>query len=363
MVTPAWTWRARFLLSYLSGDRASAGPFAAAIDVTRRCNLQCFGCPSHAPDARWHPNRQDNDFSWNDYQRVCEELRRMGTRKLILIGEGEPTLHPKLLDMIFRAKRCGFYVTLLTNGTTLDERLAPALATSGLDELRVSLWASDEDEFVHNYSGTNPDFFRRVLDGSRAVARARRAAGRATPRIVLHRPIDREHFRNLERMVDVAREAECDELSFSPLKPMGAAAIERALTPLEVGELRTILGRVGSLARSAGLACNDAAALERYRIGSDVWTSFPCYLAWLDVRIRSNGDVQVCAPCRQSMGNVRESSLAEIWNDEPYRTFRRQARTRAGLGAMAQTCNCGYCCHVLTNARLHRLLRWVPRLG
>jgi radical SAM protein with 4Fe4S-binding SPASM domain len=339
------------------------GPFAAAIDLTRRCNLTCFGCPSHAPGVSWQAVQSGDDFPWDEFVRTCAELRQLGTRKLTLIGEGEPTLHPRLLDMIAEARRCGFRVALFTNGTLLDARLAPAIAASGLDVLRIGLWASDEREFERNYGGSSPRFFQRVLDGARTVSDARRGAHPKTPRIVLHRPIDRDHFRGLERMVALARDAGCDALSFSPLKPMATGAVERALGPEEVAEVSPILSRVGSLARAAGFECNDAETIKRYRIGRDVWRTVPCYLGWVDVRIRSNGDVEPCAPCSKPMGNIRRSSLAEIWNDEPFRRFRRAARTRDGLAGMAQDCNCGYCCHVLTNARLHRVLRWVPRLG
>lgn len=338
------------------------GPFAAIIDVTRRCNLTCVGCPSHAPDVVWQARHEDDDFAWDDFVRVCRELRELGTRKMILIGEGEPTLHPRLLDMIAEARRCGFRAVLLTNGTRLDERLAPAIAGSGLDELRISLWASDEQEYARNYGGCSPRFFQRVLDGARAVSRARDAAGLETPRLVLHRPIDRDHFRRLEAMVRVARDAGCDALSLSPLRPLSAGAVERSLTPADVLEIDGILRRVGQLARDAGLACNDAVVRKRFRIGQEVWAASPCYVGWLDVRIRTSGEVYACAPCRQPLGNIRQSSLAEIWNGEPYRQFRRRTRTRSGLAGIAQNCNCGYCCHVLTNTSVHRALRWVPRL-
>jgi len=363
VIKPSWSWRARFLRSCLSGDRAYEGPLAVGIDVTRRCNLTCFGCRAHAPDSGWRASPQDDDFAWEDFERICREARQMGTRKMALIGEGEPLLHPRLLDMIAEAKRSGFFVRLFTNGTLLDARLAPAIATSGLDELLISLWASDEREYEHNYGGSSARMFQRILDGARAVSQARPAGRPSTPRIVLHRPIDREYFRGLDRMVGLARDAGCDALSFSPLKPMGTAAVERALSPEEIPELRTILTRVGRLARAAGLGCNDADTLERYRIGNDVWKAAPCYLGWLDVRIRPNGDVQACAPCRQPLGNIRQASLAQIWNDQPFRQFRRTTRTQTGLADMARDCTCGYCCHVFTNVRLHRVLRWLPRLG
>jgi MoaA/NifB/PqqE/SkfB family radical SAM enzyme len=361
-ILPDWKWKANFLISFVTGNRAFAAPFTAAIDITRRCNLNCFGCRTHAPDRKWQPNPCNDDFAFEDFLRICAELRQMRTRKMILIGEGEPMLHSRLPEMIHAAKLAGLYLVLVTNGTLLDESRAQSLVKSGLDELRISLWAADEDEYRHNYGGADPRFFRRVLDGARTIVKLRREYNQESPRIVLHRPIDKEHFRNLGRMADIAREAGCDELSFSPLKPMGGSEERRALAPEEESELIGVLNHLDQRARSQGLATNISSTKARYRIGRDVWKDYPCYIGWIDVRIRTNGDVLACAPCRQVLGNIRDKSLTEIWNDVPFRRFRAQTKTRSGLAQVAETCSCGYCCHVLANAQLHRLLRWLPRV-
>jgi radical SAM protein with 4Fe4S-binding SPASM domain len=361
-VQPDWRWKIQFLRGLISGDYAHAGPFTAAIDVTRRCNLQCFGCRFHSPNHAWLPSPHQDDFDWEDFRRVCGELRLMRTRKMILIGEGEPMLHPRLFDMIAEAKNSGFHVVLLTNGTRIEDESARALAQSGLDELRISLWAADEKEYEKNYPGTDPRFFSLVCKGARAVSELRKEYNKKVPRIVLHRPIDREHFRNLGGMIDLAEEAGCDVVSFSPLKPLGSGDMERALAPEEEKELCDLLRQLDRRARQRGLETNAEATIARYRIGSQVWLAFPCYIGWLDVRIRTNGDVLACSACRQVLGNIRQSSMVEIWNDHAFRRFRKESRTRAGLERIARECTCEFCCHALTNARLHRLLRWLPPL-
>jgi MoaA/NifB/PqqE/SkfB family radical SAM enzyme len=360
-IKPELTWKIGFLRGCLSGDRAYTGPYTAAIDVTRRCNLRCIGCRSHSPEKSWRPDLQYDDFNWDEFVNICGQLQTLGTRKMILIGEGEPTLHPRLPDMIATAKHAGLFVTLVTNGTMLDDRRARDLVKSGLDELRISLWAADETEYGHNYPGTDTSLFLRVLEGARLVVRFRQENHSQGLRVVLHRPIEREHFRSLGRMVDVACEIGCDALSFSPLKPLGGMDTGRALLPEEEHELRGILASLHQRAQAFGLETNVPATLARYRIGRDVWRAMPCYMGWIDVRIRTTGDVQACSPCRQALGNIRESSLAEIWNGLPFRQFRRETRTQEGLGRMARRCDCEFCCHALTNARLHRALRWLPR--
>ena len=356
-ISSGWRWRLRWLGGFVSGERAAVGPYAAVVDVTTRCNLRCFACPRHAPGAAALPSL---DFPWAEFQRLCPQLGALGVVKLVLIGEGEPLLHPRLADMIGLAKRTGLHVTLVSNGTLLDAEAGEALLAAGLDELRVSLWASTPEEYAHNCTGNDPRFFARVIDGLAQLRRRRDAAGRARPRLTLHRPIERHGFRGLPAMVELALAAGCDAVSFSPLKPLAGLGGGRDLDEAAQRELGPILLRLDESARARGLVTNVRATLERYRIGADVWRALPCYMGWLDLRIRGNGDVMACGTCRTRLGNVFTTSIAEVWNGAEFRRFRAATRCRSDFEQAGLACDCSFCCHALTNARLHRVLGWLP---
>ena len=49
------------------------------------------------------------------------------------------------------------------------------------------------------------------------------------------------------------------------------------------------------------------------------------------VRTEMDGTVIPCCSCNLPMGNINESSMADIWNSPAYQAFRRQTITRAGL--------------------------------
>jgi len=356
--SPSWPWRLRFLRGFATGLRSATGPHTAVFDLTTRCNLQCFACPRHAPGAERSPAQ---DFPWAEFQRLCPELTDLGVAKLVFIGEGEPLLHPHLTDMVALAKRSGFYLVLVTNGSLLDGERADAFLAAGLDELRVSLWASTPEEYARNCAGNDPRLFARVLAGVKHLGERRRQGGRDRPHLTLHRPIERECFRGLPAMVGLAREAGCDALSFSPLKPIGGLCRERGLDRDEERELLPILRQLDATARAQGITTNVPETLERYRIGEHVWQAFPCYMGWIDVRIRANGDVMACGTCRTALGNLHGHSLWEIWNGATWQRFRRVTQRCEDFERAGLDCDCGFCCHALTNARMHRMLRWLPR--
>ena len=355
---PSVGWQLRFLSGLLRGDTAKTPPFTMVVDVTRRCNLNCLHCRLHSPLAP--APQQDQaapDFPMDIFLALCREAKAWGIRKVFFLGEGEPLLHPGLPEMVAAAKAAGCRVELLTNGTLLNPHLAHQFITAGLDELRVTLWASDEEEYRSLNPGTKPEMFHRTLAGVRTAA-ARREKRRSVPWIVLHRPIEPRFFRMLEGTVDLARKLGCDEVSFSPLKPLLPQDEDRLLKPQEELELAQILTHAGRKAQAAGLAHNTTEVLQRLRIGRAVWEKLPCYIGWIDVRIRVNGDVVPCDTCHWVMGNVQREGIREIWNNPAFREFRRISRRPDGIVASGRHCLCDFCCHAITNARLHRLLRW-----
>ncbi|MBP6874622.1 MAG: SPASM domain-containing protein [Candidatus Eisenbacteria bacterium] len=356
---PSLQWQWRFLRDFLGGDRATAPPFALAVDVTQRCNLSCLHCRRHSPMAAESDALERRDFPLALFQDLCRQALEWGIRKIVLIGEGEPLLHPGLMEMICAAKTAGREAVMLTNGTLIDGAMASEFVTRALDELRFSLWASNVDEYRAQYPGTPPVFFDRALQGIRHSVAAKRAAGSSHPRIVVHRPIDPRFLHTLDATLKLAHEHGCDAVSFSPLKPLLPEDEERLLTPQQSQELMAHLERLKREAARLHLAHNFADLVARLKLGREVWRQLPCYIGRIDMRLRVSGDVVPCDTCNWVMGNAEAQSLRDIWNSKEYRAFRRLGREAGRIPLSPHGCLCDYCCHAITNQRCHRTLRWL----
>ncbi len=132
--------KTKLLQGLLTGEVAYTGPFYATVDVTCRCNLHCVCCQFHSSLLNM-PSDGDKaikDIPYDLLKMLCNELKAMGTRQIILCGDGEPFLHPRLFDLISVAKDAGFSVVLYTNGTLLDEARLKHLIDLRLDIFKVS---------------------------------------------------------------------------------------------------------------------------------------------------------------------------------------------------------------------------------
>src|SRR5262245_65850665 len=97
-------------------------------------------------------------MSWELFRSIVNQvpdLVRAG-----LHGVGEPMLVPNLPRMVRYLKDRGIYVLFNTNGTVLSERNGRALIAAELDELRVSLDASNREAFK---AIRGKDYFGRIV--------------------------------------------------------------------------------------------------------------------------------------------------------------------------------------------------------
>jgi hypothetical protein len=76
----------------LSQEMAYAGHFYLTIELTRRCNVRCYGCHYHSPQGIISPKKDEviQDYSLDLFRKVIVELKTMGTRSICLSAKGEP---------------------------------------------------------------------------------------------------------------------------------------------------------------------------------------------------------------------------------------------------------------------------------
>ncbi len=349
----------RFFQGLLTGKSAFTGPFFLSVDVTRRCNLRCIGCRFHSPVVhRPAPGDQNiTDMSLEMFAELCEELRSWNTRTLFLTGEGEPLLHHCISDFISLAKEKGMHVTLITNGTLLDQRRIESLFDAGLDLLQVSLWACSPEDYERQYPGSDPANFQKVIDSIRTLCRLKKEKAKTRPLVRLYHPINRLNFRKISKMADLALSTGCDEIAFSPLLSTQGQLQEYVLSAAEKEELLCSLKTLAERLRPLPIEHNIGCALLRYDSYAESGKKAPCYAGWFFSHVTVDGTVLPCGPCNISMGSLAEKSFGEIWNGAAYRAFRRQAMTAEGLSNLAGSCDCEHCCYAEDNLRVHKLFK------
>src|ERR1700684_3301075 len=134
-----------------------ADPVCLYLETTNRCNLLCTTCP-----RTFETLEPEKDMSWELFTSIIDQYPKIA--RVVLHGIGEPMLVKELPRMVRYLKDRGVYVLFNTNGTLLNKNNGRAMIDSGLDELRVSLDASNRESYLA-IRGKN--YFDRILHNVR----------------------------------------------------------------------------------------------------------------------------------------------------------------------------------------------------
>ena len=104
------------------------------VEVTNKCNLNCSTCMRNVWDVKY------GLISDETFERILLSFQGLPSKpELFLGGYGEPLSHPRVLDMLERAKILGHRVSLITNGILLTKQITRKLIDLKLDMIWVSL--------------------------------------------------------------------------------------------------------------------------------------------------------------------------------------------------------------------------------
>jgi len=150
-------------------------PKSVKIELTGRCDFQCFFCASHTRP------REKSDMPWDVYTRRVRELRELGVEQLGMFYLGESFLCDWLSDAIRYAKReCGYpYVFLTTNGRLATAARVRECMLAGLDSLKFAVNCCGPGQ-LSAVARVEPGEFHVIVRNIRDARRVRDEIERAT---------------------------------------------------------------------------------------------------------------------------------------------------------------------------------------
>lgn len=331
----------------LRSEEASRPPVCLYLEVTNRCNLLCTTCP-----RTYEKLEPPGDLSWDLFTRLVDQVPDLA--RAVLHGVGEPMLVKSLPRMVEYLKARGVYVLFNTNGTVLNARNGRALIDADLDELRVSLDASNRESFK---AIRGADYFNRILRNVRAFRDLQEREGVERPHVSLWLTGLKETIAELPAFVNVAadlgiKEIYLQRLVFFDRATVGNATPDQTLFERMTRNEANYLKEAEDLARSRGMSFNASGAASEPGISlkksddDSPWSL--CRRPWSLMYITANGRALPCciAPFavhgydNYTLGDATKQSLQEIWNGPAYRAFRSALLSDKPPATCA---NCGLC--------------------
>lgn len=307
----------------LSRCRESNTLFSVLLELTYRCNLQCFFCyNAPAPPGK--------SLSLDRYYTLLEELAAMQVMNLTLSG-GEPLLQPYFWQIGKRARALGFVVRLKSNGLLLRGGVVPRLKAE-IDPFSIEVSLHGACAETHDAQTRVPGSFRRLMEN---IGEMRDAGLRVTLNSVLTCWNEDE----VEEMYSLADGLGLT-IRFDPQvtpRDDGDASPQRiSATDAGLRTLFRIQARRGlkwkPRERSSGIPPTHDA---RYcSAGSSTLTVDPY------------GNVYPCVSLRRKVGDLHDHTVSQIWSRSPALRDIRDLTAKAdrmvdALGPLG--CTVGFC--------------------
>ena len=298
----------------IAGERA---PLEVSIEVTRRCPLECLHCYNNLPMSDHAARAQE--MTLEEHRRLLDELVDAGCLWLLYTG-GEIFARKDFLEIYTEAKKRGFLITLFTNGTLINERIADYLAEYRPFAIEITLYGATRETY-EALTGV-PGSYDRCMRGIRLLL------DRGLPLKLKTVPttVNRHEVFEMKRMAgEFGVEFKFDS-SINPRINCSQSPLAVRLTPEQVVELD--FADPQRLADYGKMAEQDLATpVQPLQVAPQ---KYSCGGGRHGCAVDPYGFMTICVISHQQGYNLREGSFHEGW-EGPLRDIRAQKRTRPSI--------------------------------
>ncbi|OHB36611.1 MAG: hypothetical protein A2Y09_09480 [Planctomycetes bacterium GWA2_39_15] len=264
-------------------------PISVELSLTNKCNFNCVWCSDKDLRARLK-----GEMDFEVLKNLLIDLKRGGTRGIVLEGGGEPTLHEHFENVVNFAHKLGFGVGLITNGS----HLLKDHIVDKFDWIRVSLDASNPEE---HFTLKNNDNFERIMSNINALCTSKATVG-------IGYVVTSKNISSLESLILRLFNFGVSYIQFRPV-------IDHP--ELETNVDLSYLKRYENNRFSINVEGMNHNLIE----GND---GLPCIAHSLTTIITADGGVYLCGrlniyPWFEPIGNVNSESFYDIWHGEKRR--------------------------------------------
>jgi radical SAM protein with 4Fe4S-binding SPASM domain len=250
------------------------------IEPVSACNLRCIMC--FQIDETFTKNKNlMGQMDFELFKKIIDEAFEGGTKAITIASRGEPTLHPKLGEMLEYCNGKFFELKLNTNATRLNEKLIHKILQSDVTDMVFSIDSYEKKEYESiRVKGVFEDVLSNIKKFKEIKEKSYPNSNCAT------------------RVSGVKFDSNQNQEKFKEFW-------ERYVEHVVMVEMEN--------------------RWDTYNNPTEIAGDNPCDYLWERMYVWFDG---ICNPCdadyksELSVGNIQKNSLREIWNGEKYSKLR-----------------------------------------
>lgn len=273
-------------------------PVSITIEPTTACNLRCPECPSGL--------RQFTRPTGNVNVSLMKQLIDEQARTLMYCNfyfQGEPFIHPNIIEMIAYASGKGVLTSTSTNAHFISEKSAEAIVLSGLNRLIISIDGTTQ-EVYEQYRKEGR--LNKVIEGTKHLVAAQRKF-KSSIQIVFQFLVVKPNEHQVEEVKDLGKKLGVDKVVFKTAQ----------LYDYKNGH--ELMPENQQYSRYKKLK-NGTFELKNKLLNQ-------CWRLWSGSVMTWDGRIVPCCfdkDAKHEMGQITQQSFANIWRNDSYKAFRNQ---------------------------------------
>lgn len=273
--------------------------------ITERCNFKCKHC--YIKDRVGDLSTRELFMilrQYIDLIKIWELDKNKRARKLSISG-GEPLMRKdffKILEEVHNNREMFTSVVVMSNGSTINDRVAKKLKNLGVSGVQISIDGLKENNDKIRGKGN----FRKAMRGIEKLL------SNGVP-VGVSMTIHKGNVNDLEGFIDLCNSMEVKALGLGRLVPIGVGEDLGILEPLEA---RKFYEKIMVLKRKwveKGMHIHTHCSDSLCFIEDPNYETHGCSAGYDSFSILPNGDVIPCRRFPVKVGNVLEKSLIDIW--------------------------------------------------
>lgn len=293
-------------------------PYLISYAITRKCNLKCKHCYSEATEEP-----APDELSTEEAKRLLDDIANWGIKLLIFDG-GEPLYRDDFFDIARHGSTKGLRVVIGSNGTLIDTDVAKRLKSSGIMAVQISIDGAEAQ--THDWFRGETGSFIKALEGAKACKEV------GLP-FQFGMTIRRGTLDEIPNMLKIAVDSGAIAAEFFDLIQVPRVKREIPDEVLSPDERKKVMNWLAEaqvdcpiIIRTPGCPMYPLILQEKNihpkHFSADLLKRIPYYgrgcAAGMPngyLTILPNGDVIPCMLLQIKLGNVREESITQIWDN------------------------------------------------
>lgn len=302
-------------------------------ELTLACCFSCKYCGSNAGRAR------DNELTTEECLLVAKQLANIGCERVVLIG-GEVFIKADWVEIAKALTSKGIRTSVITNGYSISDSIISGLKESGIDSVGVSL---DSIREIH-------DFFRQKGSFDRAVEAINTLADKGIPTAIIS-AVNSRSAGYLEEFYSCIKQFPIYAWQIQACSPMGNAKTNELDCFFDFQKVISFVYEkqkeapfMIGVGDNIGYYSEEEGYIRGNSSGLAVFSG--CKAGISAVGIDSAGNVRGCESLYDDSfieGNLRETSLKEIWESPESFSYNRKLSTDL-LTGHCKTCSFAIYC-------------------